>query len=140
MITLLGRDHYSNIDIRTIQNSVPFLKKLTYHELRFAVRTVKDNTPLYEYSQPHLSLFEDILSKDEYKKLEAISVVEFYERFRTAAARIAMQSASSAFSLTASSDSVVDKDEFSAQVKELRLVFVDVLKSTQFCTNCQWPN
>uniref|UniRef100_A0A7S3PWP7 Cation/H+ exchanger domain-containing protein n=1 Tax=Chaetoceros debilis TaxID=122233 RepID=A0A7S3PWP7_9STRA len=132
MIILLGRDHYSNIDIRTIQNSVPFLKKLTYHELRFAVRTVKDNTPLYEYSQPHLSLFEDILSKDEYKKLEAISVVELYQRFRTAAARIAMQSASSAFSLTSSSHSVVDKEEFSAQLKELRLVFVDVLKSTQF--------
>ena len=125
MIAILGMKQYEKLDFELIKDFVPRLKDVSHSEVKQAIRRVKDSTPLYLYREPHLELFRPIFSHEDFLSLQKIGKLTPRQKFQAALSVLTRKT-------MVDDTGIVEKtslEEYESQLKELRLVFIEILQS-----------
>ena len=119
-VRLLGEKRFVVVEFDFIQNKIPYLKDITGTELKFAVRQVKESTPIDRYKEPNLSIFDKHIDEKELNDVKRIAEKKLIDTFRGAVRRVAMKNTIET--------SVVEKKVTRQETVELRLVFIELVK------------
>ncbi len=125
MIRDLGMKQFAKLDFQLIQHYVHELSDISFTDIKKSIRRVKESTPVHLYYEPNIDLFKTVVSEEELAKLYSISRLKLREKFQATVALVTRKNFTKDFGDgTDEDDSLND-----AKMKELRLVFIELLRS-----------
>ena len=123
VVTLLGEDRFENVEYDCIQAEIPYLKDIQATELKYAVRRVKESTPVHLYKEPDLTMFKDQIENEELMAINKLAKKKLIDYFKSAVRRVQHVQADEG-------KENFDNDEKASPeaLIELRLVFLELLR------------
>ena len=82
LLRLLGQPRFAEVDFRIIKKHISFFDELTTDEIKYAVKSYKETTPVLEYNQPNLSTLKPYMDEANYQEIVDIAKADVRKRLK----------------------------------------------------------
>lgn len=133
LLCMLGEERYSGVDVSVMMQHISHFEHLTPEEIKYAVKSHKELTPILEYKEPNLSTLKPYLSEEEFEDIVNISKVNISQRLRAAITMASMVSFGGDKLEVASSEQETESEKSGDELRdellmELRMVFIELME------------
>ena len=138
LLVLLGQQRYANdVDFGVIKHHISFLQHLTEEEMKYAIKSHKETTPVLEYNEPNLTSLKPYIDDATYDEIVQISKADGWKRLKaviTLASFVQNKDSSAMYKNPADDVDCLDSDGNSIRtaarerMTELRKVFIELLQ------------
>ena len=84
LLRLLGEPRFADVDFGIIKKHVSFFDELTAEEIKYAVKSYKETTPVLEYNEPNLTTLKPYMDDDMFQEVQDIAKAEVWRKLKAA--------------------------------------------------------